>query len=231
MVKSFDNKSWEENIYKKGKHLNKYPYDIVVSIIARTFFGILQKNRKKIKVLDLGCGGGNNAKFFSENGFDVYGIDASKVAIETAKDRFKEWGLKANFVQGNILNLPYKDNYFDIVLDRESLYMNNYEDLKDALKEVYKKMKKGGMFISFFYNSFHPDKEFAQMIEPNTYDNFTEKSRFHKTGIAHFIDIKEIFDLYSKFKIENVMRNSLSEVYNKPQRFMEFDEYIIISRK
>ena len=47
----------------------------------------------------------------------------------------------------------------------------------------------------------------------------------------HFVDVKEIFDLYSKFKIENVIRHSLNEVYDKPHRFIEADEFIIIARK
>jgi ubiquinone/menaquinone biosynthesis C-methylase UbiE len=175
MSKSFDNKSWEENIYKQGRHLNKYPYDLVISIIAREFSDIPKKDRRRITGLDLGCGGGNNTKFFAESGFDVYGIDASGIAIETSKNRFKDWGLKGNFVQGNFLKLPYKDNYFDIVLDRESLYMNNFADVKKSIGEVYNKMKKKGMFISFFYSFFHPDKKFGKMIEPNTYDNFNEK--------------------------------------------------------
>jgi len=44
--KSFD-KSWESNIYSKKKQLNLYPYDILVSIVARKFFDIPRKERKK----------------------------------------------------------------------------------------------------------------------------------------------------------------------------------------
>lgn len=231
MIKGFDNKSWEKNIYSQGKHLNKYPYDLVVSIIARKFFNIPEKERKNIKVLDLGCGGGNNAKFFAENGFDIYGIDASKIAVEVSKERFELWKLKGNFTQGNFSDLPYKNNFFDIIIDRESLCMNNYSDIKKAIVEVHKKMKKGGIIISFIYNSFHSDKEFGQMVEPNTYDNFSEKSRFYQTGIVHFVDLKEVSNIYSKFKIENIVRHSGTEVYDKQAKSIEFDEYIIIAKK
>lgn len=93
MANSFD-KSWEENIYFKGKQLNVYPYDVLVSIVAKNFFHIPKENKKKIKVLDLGCGAGNNAKFLAENGLSVYGIDGSATAISTCKKRFKEWDLR-----------------------------------------------------------------------------------------------------------------------------------------
>lgn len=230
MIKSF-NKTWEKNIYSEGKQLNDYPIDLVVSIIARKFFGIPKEKRGKIRALDLGCGAGNNAKFLAEKGLDVYGIDGSKTAIETCKEKFKKLNLKGNFIQGDLLELPYKNNFFDLAIDRESLYANRFNNIKNIIKEVYKKLKNKGLFISFIYSSHHPDREFGKMIESNTYNDFGEESCFHKAGVVHFADIKEIYELYSKFKIENIMRHSLIEVFNKSQRFVEFDEYIIIARK
>ncbi len=46
---------WEQN-YRKGRY-NKWPFDIIVSFIIR-YYG--NTERKKIKILDLGCGGGNH---------------------------------------------------------------------------------------------------------------------------------------------------------------------------
>ncbi|MBU2540199.1 class I SAM-dependent methyltransferase [Patescibacteria group bacterium] len=227
--KSFD-KNWEENIYSKGKHLNKYPYDILVSIVAHNFFDVLKNKRNKIRVLDLGCGAGNNTKFLAENGFDVWGIDGSKSAIEKCREKFKTLNLKGNFIQGDFLNLPYSNNFFDLVVDRESLYANKFSDIKNIVDEIYKKMKRNGLFISFIYSFYHPERKLGEEIEPNTYTNF-RKGSFFNTGKVHFINLKEIYELYSKFKIKNIMRHSVTEVHNKPQRLMAFDEYVIITRK
>lgn len=230
MARSFD-KNWENNIYSKGKQLNLYPYDILISIVARKFFNIPKSERNKIKVLDIGCGGGNNAKFLAENGFDVYGIDGSETAIKICKKRFKEWNLKGNFIQGDFLKLPYKDNFFDLIIDRESLYANCFATIKKTIEEIRKRLRDNGLFVSFIYSSYHPDRKFGKLIKENTYHDFKEGSCFYKTGVVHFVDIPEISELYSKFKIENIIRHSLDEVYDKPNRFMEFDEYIIISKK
>ncbi len=229
MNKSFD-ENWESGIYLKGKQLNKYPFDLVVSLVARNFFSVPKEKRNKIKVLDLGCGAGNNAKFLAENGFNVYGIDGSKIAIKICKERFKEWNLKGNFIQGDFLKLPYKNNFFNLIIDRESLYANKFSDIKNIINKIYQKLERNGLFISFIYSSYHPDREFGKEIEPNTYCNF-KKGSFYKAGKAHFVDVKEIYELYSKFKIESIMRHSLIEAYNKPKGFMEFDEYIIIAKK
>ena len=227
--KSFD-KCWEKSIYSKGKQTNLYPYDILVSIIARNFFNISREKRNKVRALDLGCGAGNNSKFLSENGFDVYGLDGSKTAIKICKERFEKWNLKGDFVQGDFLKLPYKNNFFNIVIDRESLCANKFNDIKKAIEEIHKKLKNKGIFISFIYSTYHPDREFGEEIEPNTYNNFRQGS-FYQAGKVHFVDVKEIFNLYSKFRIENIIRHSLNEVYDKPHRFIEFDEFIIIARK
>ncbi|MFC1630138.1 class I SAM-dependent methyltransferase [Patescibacteria group bacterium] len=230
MDKSFDKEAWEKNIYSKGKHLSRYPFDLLVSITVRKFFDTPFSQRRNIKVLDLGCGAGHNAKFLAENGFDVYGIDGSETVIKICKETFEKWNLKGNFIQGDFLDLPYKNDFFDLVFDRESLCANTFHNIKKTMDQIYSKLKKDGLFISFFYSSYHPDKEFGREIEPNTYDDFKEGS-FVGAGKIHFLDIREILELYSRFKIENIIRHSLLETYNKPKRFIEFDEYIIIAKK
>ena len=44
---TFD-KNWETKIYKQGKQINQYPYDLVVSFVNRYFKkNILKKQKKK----------------------------------------------------------------------------------------------------------------------------------------------------------------------------------------
>ncbi len=235
---SFD-KSWEEDKYLKIKQTgsypyekaNRYPYDLLVSIVARKFFKIPKGKRIEIKALDLGCGTGNNAKFLAENGFDIYGIDCSKSAVEICQETFLNNNLKGSFVTGDFLNLPYENNFFDLAIDRESLCANKFDDIKKIVQEVYSKLKNGGFFVSFMYSSHHPIKKLGEMIEANTFDNFKEGSSFYKRGMIHFSTIDEIYDLYSSFKIENIMRHSLDMVHGDSNLSEGFDEYIIISKK
>lgn len=226
---SFD-KSWENNIYSQSKQLNKYPYDVLVSIVAKKFFHIPEEERINIKVLDLGCGAGNNAKFLAESGFNVFGIDGSETAIEICQERFKKYKLKGNFICADFLDLPWPDNFFDLVVDRESLSHNCPNDIKEISRAIYKKLKKNGLLISFMFNSFHPDKEFGREIASNTYKDFRGGS-FKQVGVVHFVDIKEIEELCSKLKIENIISYSLREIYNSSKKVLEAEEYIIIARK
>lgn len=226
---SFD-MSWEKYIYSQNRHLNEYPYDILVSIVMKKFPNNTNKLRKQIPVLDLGCGAGNNARFLAEKGFNVYGIDGSKKAISICKDRFKNWGLECEFKAGDFLKLPYSDDFFKLIVDRESLCANKYIDIKKILFQIYKKLQKHGVLISFFYNIDHPDIRFGKQIEPNTYTDFKEGT-FKKTGNVHFLDYSEIQDLFHKFRIENIIKHTLCETFNKKGRLIEFSEYIIIATK
>lgn len=227
--KSFD-ESWQEKIYGEGKHMNEYPYDIVVTLIARRFYKIPFERRNKIIILDLGCGAGNNSKFLSEKGFDVYGVDGSETAIEYCKKIFAEKNLKGVFIQSDFLDLPFEDNFFDCIIDRESICANTDENIRQIIDNVFDKLKKNGVFISFIYNNFHPDKRFGEKLSKNTYHNFTEGS-FYKAGKVHFIDIKEILEFYKKYNIKNIIRHSFIEVFDCSNTIGEFDEYIIIAEK
>ena len=79
---SFD-KTWESN-YLSG-HSQLYPWDLVVSFIFRN--APLKSPRKNIKILEIGFGSGSNLWFAAREGFDVYGIEASKIAVNFAKQR------------------------------------------------------------------------------------------------------------------------------------------------
>ena len=120
MSNDLNYKIWENNIYAKGHHINSYPYDLVVSMVLKLYSNSTPKVRSKTRVLDLGCGTGNNSKFLAGNGFRVFRIDGSRSAIDICKSRFKKLSLKGGFVDMNFSKLPFEDNFFDLVIDRES---------------------------------------------------------------------------------------------------------------
>lgn len=79
--------------------------------------------------------------------FDLYGIDISPVVCSYAKARLK----KVNIVQGDIRNLPFKDNFFDIVFDLSTLdHLPENQALK-VLQEYTRVIKKGGVLVLIFW--------------------------------------------------------------------------------
>src|SRR3954465_7335213 len=71
----------------------------------------------KGKVLDLGCGTGENALFLASRKLNVLGVDRIPEAIDRARAKAKERESKATFEVGDALDLPALGRKFDTILD------------------------------------------------------------------------------------------------------------------
>ena len=100
-------------------------------------------------IIDLGCGGGLTLKRLSAESADskLYGLDFSDVSVakssETNKDDIASG--KMNILKASIDNIPFEDNYFDLVTSFETIYF--WSDHIKTLKEIKRVMKKGSVFL------------------------------------------------------------------------------------
>ena len=100
------------------------------------------------KLLELGCGDGSVTLLLAREGFEVYGIDISPTAISWAQEKAKEQGLKAEFKLGNAVeNLPYSDDFLDVVVDGSCLHCIIGEDRKPFLSHTFRVLKPNGLFV------------------------------------------------------------------------------------
>ena len=105
-----------------------------------------EKPLKKIKILDIGCGGGLLSEPMCRLGAQVVGIDASKKNISVAKLHAKKNNLDIKYICTSPENLKY-DNQFDVILNMEII--EHVEDIDLFLKSSSKLLKKNGiMFIA-----------------------------------------------------------------------------------
>lgn len=134
-------------------------------------------------VLDAGSGTGIVTKGFYKAGFHpkkTIAIDLSLNSLKVSRDQFKkdkttkEDNISA--IQGNVLNLPFSDETFDLVLTCGVL---EYVPIEDGLKEFARVMKKGaklvlipikpsiiGTVLELLYNfKTHPIKEVKQIAD------------------------------------------------------------------
>jgi SAM-dependent methyltransferase len=58
-------------------------------------------------VLDSGCGSGEHALLAATIGLEVTGVDISHLAIELARSKARQRGLSAEFLVGDVLDLPH----------------------------------------------------------------------------------------------------------------------------
>lgn len=145
--------TWEDEIYSQGRHLNRYPFDVVVSFVCRHCSR--NKPRSEVGILEVGCGAGNNLWFAAREGFTVTGIDASASAIEYARKRFVEEGLKGDFYVGDFTRLMFDDGLFDLAIDRAAITHCGLSAAKKAIAEVNRVLKVGGRFFLNTYSNKH----------------------------------------------------------------------------
>lgn len=131
---------WEKTFSSaQVKHKNQYPSETVISFVLGRHRG------KNLKVLDFGCGFGNNLRFLLDNGFDAFGVDFSSNVVSQIQDEFS-----GRVFCGNALNLEFADNSFNLIIDRSSLQHNPKSDLPAIFRECRRVLKPGGEFFSNF---------------------------------------------------------------------------------
>ena len=110
---------------------------------------------KNATVLDIGCGAGRTTAPLFEAGFNVIGIDLSEAMIDRAKARFPH----IDFRVGNACDLQFPDESVDYVLFSFNGIDCIYPEEKriQALKEINRVLKPGGLFVFSSHNSWSYD--------------------------------------------------------------------------
>jgi SAM-dependent methyltransferase len=124
---------------------NRYPFESVIYFLYKFF---PQKPPSQCRVLEVGCGSGNNLWMFAREGYNVAGIDRRAYDIGYAINRFAEDGLPHPDLRIGDLNdpLPWPDDFFDMVVDRGCLsYLG--AGMEFALAEIKRVTVTGGRFL------------------------------------------------------------------------------------
>jgi SAM-dependent methyltransferase len=94
-------------------------------------------------VLDVGCGAGGPARVLaSEMRADVTGIDITAGLIDLAQRLGEVTNIPVKFQQGDALNLPFKDQTFDLVWTQHAA--GTIADKKKFYSEMRRVLKHGG---------------------------------------------------------------------------------------
>lgn len=124
------------------KHKNSNPIQkALIANFYKTFFEMIKPLNAE-SILDIGCGEGITLKKLQEKniGKRNEGIDYSEDAIKIGKDLYPDLGLH----QGDVYNLKYKDDEFDLTICTEVL--EHLEDPIKAAKEIRRVTKTYAVF-------------------------------------------------------------------------------------
>lgn len=176
----------------------------------------------RCSILDVGGGTGHYSFWLKEQGHDVHLVDPVRFNIDAAKKEAKERKLAPDSIQlAEARDLPWEDNYFDIVLLMGPLYhLTNKDDRSNALNEAFRVAKKNGRIIvagisryaslmDGFFRNMIKDPDFFQIVEEDIstgqHRNFTDKLAYFTTAYFHHPDELESEVKQAGFKIESII--------------------------
>lgn len=118
-----------------------------VEDLARSMMDQLVADQNAGSVLDVGCGGGQNAIVLASRRTDVRitGLDLSPEQIDRATRRGRSIGDRLRFVVGSALDLPFPAASFDAVYSVASI--KHWTDPRHGLEECIRVLRPGGLLL------------------------------------------------------------------------------------
>ncbi len=164
-----EHKKWINSEIKMDDWLDQYQ-DIIINTNS--------------KIVDLGCGLGNNSLYLKRLNKEVIAVDFSKEALEFVKNNIKD----VETLEVDISNpLPFNDNQFDLVIADLSLhYFDNKTTIK-IMKEIKRILKDNGVLLARVnsINDFNYGSNKGIKLENNYY--------FVNGYNKRFFDLNDVF--------------------------------------
>jgi ubiquinone/menaquinone biosynthesis C-methylase UbiE len=143
---------------------------------------------EKLTILDIGCGGGKTKSLFSsicKNAL-IYGLDHSLDMVNLSK-RVNKSGIKkgtVDILQSDVKNLPYSDNYFDVISAFDTISF--WDDIDSAINEIRRVLKPKGRF--FIVNGYPKEgSKWYEVVKFKTdeeYRSFLKRHGFSEIEIS-----------------------------------------------
>jgi SAM-dependent methyltransferase len=182
----------------RARDLARYPLEDFIRFMAVHYFAV--PDRKRVKVLDAGCGTGAHVWFLAREGFDVSAIDGSETAVLKARRRLETEGLQANLRTGDLITLRefYPAGSFDVVTTTGCLQCNRVRAIESIVDQVRDVLKPGGrVFATMVARGSHGDG-LGTEVEPATFTDIPEGG-MRGAGLNHFFTLEEVQRLFGRF--------------------------------
>ncbi len=190
-------KNWE--IFYKKNDGNNFPHQSLITF----FYKYLNKlKKKKVNILDLGCGTGSVLMLIKKKSFYVDCVDISLTALKKLEKKNKNKNIKTFNKSFNEF-LKHSKKKYDLIIDSASLQHQNEDGIKQSFKLINKNLKKNGYFFCINLNSFR-----------GLNDN-----NFYYTKLKK----KKLLNLFKLCKLKKVDYNSNYYTENNSKDYIRFN--------
>ncbi|MEK6938083.1 MAG: pseudaminic acid biosynthesis-associated methylase, partial [Nanoarchaeota archaeon] len=164
-------------------------FGITITDLNKEFISLLDKDSH---ILEVGCNIGKQLEIIEKMGFtNLWGIDINTNVLKIAKEK-KEW----NLVEGSAFDIPFKDNFFEMVFTSGVMIHIHPHDLDKIFDEMYRVTKKYIWCFEYF-------SENCQEIEYRGNKNKLWKNNFLQLFIKRHPDLKIVKEKKLKYLDSN----------------------------
>lgn len=217
---------------KKVVEMEEMPRNRDFDTVLKSFFNEIKVEeilKPGMRVLELGCGAGNTISNLAKTyGIEAYGIDLE----DYRKMRLPKYSdVPFNFVKGDIMNLPFRNNSFDLVF---SYFAFPYvEDKLKGLQEVHRVLVpngKGVIDVNTLIEDIYSQEPtlIDELIFPGLEDIFMNYPNEEQLSCS-FIPTKNIDPKDPKRKLRE-RRSDRAIITKKDQKELEFPRLRSIQR-
>ena len=177
-----------DKYYEEVHHFGE-PYPDLVKFFA--------ENSDRGKVLDLGCGQGRDALALAHLGYDVTGVDVSRIGIEQMLKEAKKNNLNVSGIIADIYEYPI-DSSFDYILLDSMLHFYKREREKEIrfVQRIMNEMRVGATLCIFVNKS--------KTTEPILESIFENESDLWNVLEDKYIRYPKMNSLYRMFIVRKV---------------------------
>lgn len=146
------NKDNYDSLYAEEKAFLRWPADWILRF--NNMF-LRERLSAPARILDFGCGSGNNSIPFLKEGHEVLGIDVAPNTRQLVEKNLNYHGLGNDYLNNlkiqspPLVNLPYDDGYFDFVISNQVHYYSKSDlELHEINSELRRVMKPGAVIFA-----------------------------------------------------------------------------------
>jgi len=176
----------------------------------------LMKENQMTKILDHGCGVGQNTVYLARQSLNVSGLDISDSRLSDAKKWLKDEKLHANLIKANFFKkLPYNNEWFDTVISIRAIGHNRKNSIKKAIDEIYRILKCNGYFylqtakMTTDIENYMPSK--FRKLTNNTY---LQLEGYQKGTIHYLFSESSIKEMFNNFRILYIRTDKTKRLYS-----------------
>lgn len=233
--------SWDK-VYQEGMTM-WHPSECVIRFISRNFKKQIGVSEFKVvrpanNALDIGCGNGANVLYLRKLGYNCYGVDISKTAVDIGNSLLQKNGFAKTLISCDMEDIDFESHFFDIIISHAALdhvRIDKYNKIVSKIKKIL--TKEGYIFITLRgREAYNYERMTAKAIEPHTLFTCSDKklsSPFenpHEKAVPqHFFTLDEIENSLNSFEIVNIEK--IVEYGGKKLEFVDSRWFVTAKNK